>query len=408
MKIVYLSPSGQFGGAETSLLDILASMRAARPDWSLHLLVSDEGPLVQRATALGVETRVIPFPRSLSTLGDAGAGGPAGRQQSLFALCARCFAAGPEVVQYIRALRRYLRELSPDLIHTNGLKMHLLGIRSTPSGVPVIWHIHDYISARPLMCQLLRLHSRRPAMAIANSASVASDVRATCSTRLRVETVYNGVDLERFSPTGPILDLDALAGLPPAAPGTVRVGMLSTLARWKGHAIFLRALSLLPQGLQVRGYVISGALYQTNGSQSSLVDLKKLVQKLDLSQRVGFTGYLERPAEAMRALDIVVHASTEPEPFGLVIAEGMACGRAVIASHAGGAAELITVERDALGHPPGDAELLASSIERLTMDADLRARLGRAARETALHRFDRSRLADELVPLYQAATAQAH
>jgi glycosyltransferase involved in cell wall biosynthesis len=408
MKIVYLSPSGQLGGAETSLLDILASMRAARPDWSLHLVVSDEGPLARRATALGVETRVIPFPRGLSVLGDAAAGGPAGRQQSLFALCAGCCAAGPAVVQYIRALRRCLRGLSPDLIHTNGLKMHLLGLWSAPTGVPLIWHIHDYIGARPLMGQLLRLHAGRPAMAIANSASVALDVRATCGARLRVETVYNGVDLERFSPVGPMLDLDALAGLPPAAPGTVRVGMLSTMARWKGHAIFLRALSLLPQGLQVRGYVISGALYQTTGSQSSLADLKKLVQKLDLSQRVGFTGYLERPAEAMRALDIVVHASTEPEPFGLVIAEGMACGRAVIASHAGGAAELITAERDALGHPPGDAGLLASSIERLTMDADLRARLGRAARETALHRFDRSRLAGELVPLYQAAAAPVH
>jgi glycosyltransferase involved in cell wall biosynthesis len=408
MKIVYLNPSGQLGGAETSLLDILASMRAARPDWSLHLVANDEGPLVGRANALGVETRVIPFPKSISTLGDAGAGGPAGHQQSILALIAKCFAAGPALVQYIRALRLYLQELSPDLIHSNGLKMHLLGIRSAPKGVPVIWHIHDYIGARPLMGQLLRLHSRRPAMAIANSASVARDVRATCGTRLRVEIIYNGIDLESFSPTGPISDLDALAGLSPAAPGTVRVGMLSTMARWKGHAIFLRALSLLPQGLQVRGYVMGGALYQTNGSQASLSDLKQLVQKLDLSHRVGFTGYLERPAEAMRALDIVVHASTEPEPFGLVIAEGMACGRAVIASHAGGAAEMITAERDALGHPPGDACVLASSIERLTTDADLRARLGRAARETALHRFDRSRLAGELVPLYQAATAPVH
>jgi glycosyltransferase involved in cell wall biosynthesis len=408
MKIVYLSPLAQLGGAETSLLDILASMRAARPDWSLHLIASGEGPLVERANALGVETRVIPFPGSLSALGDAGAGGPAGRQQSLLSLFAGCFAACPSLVQYIRALRRHLRELAPDLMHTNGLKMHLLGIRSAPMGVPVIWHIHDYIGARPLMGQLLRLHARRPAMAIANSSSVAEDVRATCGTHLRVETVYNGIDLEKFSPAGPSLDLDALAGLPPAAPGTVRVGMLSTTARWKGHAIFLRALSLLPQALQVRGYVISGALYQTTGSQTSLSDLKELVQKLDLSHRVGFTGYLERPAEAMRALDIVVHASTEPEPFGLVIAEGMACGRAVIASHAGGAAELITSERDALGHPPGDACVLASSIERLTTDADLRARLGRAARETALHRFDRSRLAGELVPLYLSATAPVH
>ncbi len=58
----------------------------------------------------------------------------------------------------------------------------------------------------------------------------------------------------------------------------------------------------------------------------------------------------------MRALDIVVHASTRPEPFGLVIAEAMACGRAVITSAAGGAAEIVESEVDALTHTPGDVE----------------------------------------------------
>jgi glycosyltransferase involved in cell wall biosynthesis len=50
---------------------------------------------------------------------------------------------------------------------------------------------------------------------------------------------------------------------------------------------------------------------------------------------------MPRPADAMRALDVVVHASTDPEPFGLVVAEAMACGRAVTTSGTGGASELI-------------------------------------------------------------------
>ena len=54
----------------------------------------------------------------------------------------------------------------------------------------------------------------------------------------------------------------------------------------------------------------------------------------------------------MRALDIVVHASTEPEPFGLTIAEGMASGRAVIVSAAGGAAEIVQDGVDALTCAP--------------------------------------------------------
>ena len=230
--------------------------------------------------------------------------------------------------------------------------------------------------------------------------SVAADVRAVCGRRLTVKTIYNGIDLESFSPSGSTLDLDALSGLPPATPGTVRVGMLATLARWKGHETFLRAMALLPADLPVRGYVAGGALYQTNGSQHSLVELKRLAHKLGISNRVGFTGFIDDPAAAMRALDIVVHASTQPEPFGLVIIEGMACGRAVIAAGTGGAAELITDGADGLGHTPGDANFLAARIMQLASDAHLRARLGRSGRKTAEHRFDRARLATELIPLY--------
>jgi glycosyltransferase involved in cell wall biosynthesis len=404
MKLLYLSACGQLGGAEKSLLDILASIRQAEPDWPLQLIVSEDGPLVAESLGLGVATTIVPFPPALARLGDAGAGGPAGHQQSRWSLLTGLLSAAPAVAAYVRKLRRVIRELAPDVIHTNGFKMHVLGLWGRPARVPVIWHIHDYPSARPLMAHLLRRHSARCAMAVANSRSVAADALAVCGSGLRLKTIYNGIDLEGFSPAGPMLDLDALSGLPPAAPETVRVGMLATLARWKGHETFLRAMALIPADLPVRGYVTGGALYQTNGSQHSLAELHWLANKLGVSHRLGFTGFVNQPAAAMRALDIVVHASTRPEPFGLVIAEGMACGRAVIASQAGGAAELFTVGTDALGHPPGDASRLAACITRLVTDPGLRAQLGRAGRHTAERRFARARLAKELIPVYRTVT----
>jgi glycosyltransferase involved in cell wall biosynthesis len=287
------------------------------------------------------------------------------------------------------------------VIHTNGFKMHALGAWASPRNVPVIWHVHDYASMRPLMARVLRRLAKRCAMALANSKSVAEDLRAVCGTRLHVETIYNGIDLNSFSPIGKILDLDAIAGLPPAPPETVRVGMLATLALWKGHRTFLEALSRLPSHLPVRGYIMSGALYRTEGSQDSLVELKSLAERLGIATRVGFTGFLDQPAAAVRALDIVVHASTQPEPFGLVIAEGMACGRAVIISEAGGARELFEPEINALGHPPGDVACLAERINQLATDENLRARLGAAGRANAVRRFNRDRLATELTRVYK-------
>ncbi|HKP86724.1 MAG TPA: glycosyltransferase family 4 protein [Blastocatellia bacterium] len=408
MRIAYLNPSGQLGGAEISLLDFIASLRAVEPDWSLHLIAGEEGPLVARAKAAGIRSTVVPFPPSLARLGDAGVGGPSGVQVSRLALAARLAKAGVSVAVYVKRLSRALGETAPDIIHTNGFKMHILGARACPRRAQVVWHVHDYVSLRPVMMRLMRKHAGRCAAVVANSKSVAADIQAACDGRLNVYPVYNGVDLDRFSPTGARLDLDKLSGLDPAEPGTLKVGLLATLGRWKGHTVFLKALSLLPPGIKVRGYVIGSAIYKTDGSQYRVDDLREKAALLGLGRKVGFTSFVEQPDAAMRALDIVVHASTQPEPFGLVIAEAMACGKAVIASQAGGAAEIINAGVDALGHSPGDAAGLADRIKQLAIDPALRANLGRAARTAAERRFNRARLASELIPIYRAAAGAAN
>jgi glycosyltransferase involved in cell wall biosynthesis len=89
-----------------------------------------------------------------------------------------------------------------------------------------------------------------------------------------------------------------------------------------------------------------------------------------------------------------------------VIAEAMACARAAIASDAGGARELFTPGREGLRHTPGSADSLAAAITALARDAGMRARLGRAGRATAEARFDRTRLASDLVPVYTRAAAR--
>jgi len=394
------------GGAEAALVEILAGIRAAEPEWKLDLIVSADGPLAAKAVALGVSTHVLPFPASVARLGDSAAGGPAGNSTRRLSLLRQLLFASPEVRVYAASLRKMLRQLAPDVIHSNGFKMHILGAMAKPSQVPLVWHIHDYVQARPLMARLMNLCRRRCHLALANSNSVAQDIRAACGNTLPVQTLYNGIDTTFFSPRGERLDLDSLSGLPapdPLARDVIRVGMLATLARWKGHEVFLRALSLISPELPLRGYIVGDALYQTDGSQYSLAELKGMARQLGISDRVGFSGFVDQPAAAMRSLDIVVHASTEPEPFGLVIVEGMACGRAVIASEAGGAAELIESAVTALGHTPGDAAQLAERITQLVTDPHLRARLGAAGRATVERRFNRTRLAEELLPIYRAA-----
>src|SRR5437016_4025779 len=275
--------------------------------------------------------------------------------------------------------------------------MHLLSTYASESDVPIVWHVHDYVSSRPVTGPLLRLHAARCSTAVANSRSVAEDLRSIGMRSFNIESVYNGIDTDAFAPRGSSIDLDSLAGLPPATPGVLRVGLLGTFARWKGHEIFLRALAMLSPEIPIRGYVVGGPIYQTNGSQHTIAELRKLAGTLGLNGKVGFTGFIEDPAAAIRSLDVVVHASTQPEPFGLVIVEAMACGKPVIVSNSGGASELVHDRVNALTHEPGDAGALAARIQELAGSPQLRAQLGEAARRTAGERCARTRFAADVV-----------
>jgi glycosyltransferase involved in cell wall biosynthesis len=284
--------------------------------------------------------------------------------------------------------------------------MHLLGAWAAPRDARVVWHLHDFVSSRRAMARLLRRAAGRVSAAVAVSKAVAADAAAVCGAGLPIRTVYNAVDLHRFTPDGPALDLDAAAGMAPAPAGTVRVGLVATMGRWKGHEVFLRAVAALPAEVSVRAYVVGGGIYRTAGSEVDADALRRRAAELGMGDRVGFTGFVDDPAAAMRALDVVVHASTQPEPFGLVIAEAMGCGRAVIASAAGGAGEIVTPGHDALAVYPGDAEGLSRAIRCLAANGELRARLAAAGRATALRRWDRARLAAEVAPLYRSLVAR--
>jgi glycosyltransferase involved in cell wall biosynthesis len=398
VSIVFLSPTGQTGGAEAALHELLAGLRESHPSWSLRLIVASDGPLVARVEALGVPVHVLPFPRSLARLGDWGLGRSIGRR---VVFLARCAAIALPALGYRRRLRRLLQTSSPQVIHTNGLKMHVLGAWARPRGSAVLWHLHDYAGRRPMTARLLRRSLHHCSAIVANSNSVAEDMRRVCGDAVEIYPVWNAVDLTRFSPSGARADLDALAGLAPIK-GTLKVGLVATFARWKGHETFLKALAMLPPELPVRGYIVGGPLYETSGSQISMEELRALATSIGLESRIGFTGFVEDSAPVMRALDIVVHASTEAEPFGLVIAEAMACGKPVVASRAGGAVELIQPGVNALAHEPGDAIGLARCIANLAGSAGLRARLGEAALITAQQRYTRARLVGQFSPIYES------
>jgi glycosyltransferase involved in cell wall biosynthesis len=379
---------------------MIRGVRTERPSWTLLAILPGRGPLLERVERAGAHAVVLPQPPSLARLGEsagADAGWPLVARASLGL---RLAAAAGTLPAYTRRLAKILAAHDVDVLHTNGLKAHVLGARAAGRAA-LVWHLHEYISHRPVTRRLLVRHASRCAAILANSRSVADEVGAVLGAGPSIRIVRNAVDLDAFSPIGPAADLDALAGFPANGPSTVRIGLVAAFGRWKGHEVFVRAMAALPSDLPVRGYVIGAPLYDTAGSQWGEAELRRLVADAGAVDRVGFTGYVPAP-EAMRALDIVVHASTQPEPFGLVIAEAMASGRALVTSGLGGAAELVEPGVDAETHTAGDPASLARVLEKLVRDPAYRTAIAERGGLAARTRFDPRRLAAALVEVYDS------
>ncbi len=404
MQIVYLNAGSELGGAERSLLDLMSSMVRLPEPPDVSLFVGSNGPLSRRAEAMGLQVRVVPMPDTLSALGDS-ALGFGGRLGAAMSLAIHSLPAGLATVRYLGELRKTLREVSPSFVHSNDNKSHILASLAAGRNIPVIWHVRDFVGSRAIIARGLRWCSRRSRGAIAISEAVGRDIQRILPS-LPTKVVYNAIDLEHFSPGhGEGRWLDGLAGMRAAAEGTIRIGLVATYGRWKGHDLFLQAAErfITSSGRadpSVRFYIIGGPIYRTRGSQFSDSELKSMAVSKGIVDHVGFVPFQEETAPVYRALDVVVHASVKPEPFGRTIVEAMACARPVVVSRAGGAAELFEHGKDALGFSPGSADDLAATIRTLAMDEDLRIRIGQNARKTALERFCKERLAGEVMSAY--------
>jgi glycosyltransferase involved in cell wall biosynthesis len=398
-SLVCVTTSAAMGGAETSLLTLLAAMRKAQPGWAMSVVTPASGPLLDKVQAIGVPAVALPYPDALTALGETEVTGSR-RRSSKVRFVGQGLRAALTLPQYVTALRRELRGRNATVVHSNGLKAHVSAALAKPAGVRLVWQLHDYVQSRPLSAMLLRRLSHRADAVVANSDSVLADASAALAGHRDLRRIYNAVDLSRFGPDGSVLNLAALSGLPEEA-GRVRIGLVATLARWKGHDVFIDAIAKLPRRDRIRAYIVGGAVYETAGSQRSLEELRRDVAERGLSDVVGFTGHVDDVPGAMRALDIVVHASTAPEPFGMVIAEGMASGRAVVAARAGGAAELFEDCVTAIGYRSGDAGELAERLNGLVSDASRRLTIGAAARLAAARRFAPERMAAEFREVYE-------
>ena len=176
-------------------------------------------------------------------------------------------------------------------------------------------------------------------------------------------------------------------------------GIFGRIVEWKGQKEFLQAAQLVLHEVNHSKALIVGDI--SDGEESYLHDLHQFLLQTGLQDRVIFTGYARNVAELYSAVDVVVHTSIEPEPFGLVITEAMAYGVPVVASSLGAPREIIDDTHDGYLVHPKDTRKLASIISTLLQNDGLRKEMGARAKKKVLETYDATKYARNIECLYR-------
>lgn len=294
---------------------------------------------------------------------------------------------------YVAALRRRLRQLEPDVLHTNSLKSALYGgLAGRAAGVPVLWHVRDRIAPDylpPAAVRLVRAATVGLPTAVVAPSKAVLDTLPSRRPAIR-EVVPDSVD----PPSG--------IGERVPEPHPFRIGIVGRLSEWKGQHVAIEAFArAFPTG-DSQLWLVGEAMFGETG----YVDrLHRQIATLGLGDRVELRGFRGDVWAELAQLDILVHASTSPEPFGQVVLEGMAAGLPVVATTPGGPAEMMVDDVDGLLVPTGSTEALTAALLRLAADPALRHRLGQSARTTADH-YTPTRTALGVLEIYRRIAGQ--
>jgi glycosyltransferase involved in cell wall biosynthesis len=302
----------------------------------------------------------------------------------------------------------------PDVVHAHFWMSGVAALAAGRAvGVPVVQTFHALGSVK-------RRHQgaadTSPADRIDTETRLALEVDvvvATCTDELaelarlgtpveRVQVVPCGVDLEHFTPQGPVGTVRRL-GRSPAYPH--RLLAVGRLVERKGLETVVRALVRLPGAELV---VAGGPPLDRLDADPEAVRLTALARRLGVGERLRLVGEVGRgdlPA-LMRSADVVV-ATPWYEPFGIVPLEAMACGRPLVGTAVGGLLDTVVPGVTGVLVRPRDPDALAAAVAPLLADPDARAGMGAAARARAVARYGWPRVARDTEAAYAAVASSS-
>lgn len=206
--------------------------------------------------------------------------------------------------------------------------------------------------------------------------------------------VPNGIDMSRFDPALPVAAARAALGVPTASPVVVMTGRLN---QYKGQDDLIRAAALVRSAWPEAYFLIAG-----RGPEPIRQALERLIAEQGVGDRVRLIGYVPSLPGLLAAASVVAMPSWE-EPFGLVALEGMAMGKPVVATNAGGVPEFLCDGESGLLAEPRSPASLARAISALFADPERAEEMGRAGRQQVEQHYTERHYIDSVTQTLLAA-----
>jgi glycosyltransferase involved in cell wall biosynthesis len=369
-RILFIDYTGELAGGQLCLADIAVRLRHR-----CQVFLFESGPLAQLLSKNGVTVQVANGARSALAVQ---------KKSGWFAY----MAAVPALLVLMVALARTAKDF--DLLYANTAKALMVAIPvALLRRKPLLVHLHDIIGAEHfnrLNSWLLVAGANWAHGIVANSEATATAYRKAGGTNPNLQVIPNGFALEKFE-----IDVAAASqSIRQSLGGREKalIGLFGRISPWKGQKVLIEALSQLPN---VNAVIVGDALF-TDEDQQYKRALLRIAQTAGVSGRLFFAGFQADVLPYLKAVDIVVHCSTSPEPFGRVVVEAQLAGKPVIATKGGGPSEIIEDRVTGILVSPSDSEELATKIQELLENLYFSAELAKNGRQSAIRRFDLERI----------------
>jgi glycosyltransferase involved in cell wall biosynthesis len=343
IRLLSIQPVAERGGSDQALLRLVRSLPPA--DFDCHVAVPAPHPLAAEFAAAGATLHVVPM-RRVST---------SNRLRDWAA-----YATGwPGTVRRLTALGR---EIRAHLVHTNSLHSWYGWAAARWLAVPHVWHAREIVVQSSTALRLERALTRR----FASRVLAVSEAVAAQLDPANVVVIRDDPDPAEFTPARagqfrPRIGVGATTPLAAAA------GRIDT---WKGVDVLLDAFPAVRAAIPDAELVVTGS--PVAGKEQYA---ETLARRAAATPGVHWLGPRDDIPDLLADLDVLVLASTDPEPYGLILVEALASGTPVVATDQGGPPEIIAGAAPGAGRlvPPRDPAALAAAIVatlRDKIDAD--------------------------------------